>query len=165
LLSSVGMPAALSSALAKRIAAAQTSSSASRTAPGLRSIHELAHVEGLTPSVLQQLADYLTILPQTVPLNVNTARAEVLVATFPGLGLAEARALTQARDEGLWFSNRGDFLNRLNEPEIVQNLPIDVRSEWFKVTGEVRMQHAAVSMRALLQRPGTSIPIVRWMED
>ncbi|HLT98665.1 MAG TPA: type II secretion system minor pseudopilin GspK [Burkholderiaceae bacterium] len=163
LLHSLGMPSALAPAIALRVAQSQPGPSKPATAVGLRSIEDLLGVDGVTPNMVAVLSEWLTFLPPNTPLNVNTASAEVLTASLPGLDLATARSLVEERDGGIWFTSRGDFLNRLKNTEGARRALLDVRSEWFKVSGEVQLQHARVSMTALLQRQGSTPPNVIWM--
>ena len=47
---------------------------------------------GLSPESIERLRAHLTILPDVSKLNVNTASAEVLAATFETMGLRNAIA-------------------------------------------------------------------------
>jgi len=162
LLSSLGVAASLAPAIAQRVARSQPGSGQPATAPALRSIDDLQGMEHIGLDTVATLSSYLTVLPRTVALNVNTASAEVLSAVLPDLDLATARSLTQQRDQGLWFNSRGDFLNRLDNPQKAVSVALDVRSEWFKVHGEVELDHARVGMTALLHRQGNAPPTVSW---
>lgn len=164
LLASLGMPDWLAPAIAARVASTQAGPQSAPTAPGLRSVRDLLGIDGVTLETVTVLSEYLTILPSKSALNVNTASAEVLSASIPRLDLAQARSLVEQRDRGQWFNSRGDLLNRLDDPQIATDILIDVRSEWFKVTGEVSLEHATASLQALLQRQGRSLPVIRWIE-
>jgi len=165
LLTGLGAPHHLAGTIAGRVAAAQPGPQQAASAAHLRTLHDLAGIDGLGLETLAMLADYLTLLPGNTAVNVNTATPEVLSAVIPGLGLAHARALTGERDRGQWFNSRGDFLNRLDMPGLKTEIALDVRSEWFKVTGEVALEHARARMQALLHRPGETPPAIRWIED
>lgn len=165
LLAGLGLPGRLAATIAARVAAAQTGPQRAASAPALRTLHDLRGLEGLRLETLAMLSDYLTLLPENTAINVNTARAEVLSAAIPGLSLGEARGLAEERDRGRWFNSRGDFLNRLGEPRMAADIALDVRSQWFKVTGEVALDHARAGMRALLHRPGDEPPAIHWVEN
>ncbi len=177
LMTRLGLPAALAAGISLRVAAAQPSQvkpsqagsgqarPAGQAAPGLRTLDDLLSVEGMSADILATLSAYLTILPQMTPVNANTASAEVLSASVPGLDLAQARALTEQRDRGQWFNSRADFFNRLSERRITPGNQIGVNSEWFKVTGEVTLDRASARMQALLQRQGDGPPLIRWIKD
>lgn len=163
LLQSLGMPSALAPAIALRVAQSQVGPGRPATTVGLRSLEDLLALEGVSRNMVAVLSEWLTVLPPGTPLNVNTARAEVLVASLPGLDLATARSLVEERDGGIWFTSRGDFLNRLENTEGARRALLDVRSEWFKVSGEVQLDHARVGMTALLHRQGSTPPNVIWV--
>lgn len=165
LLTRLGMPAKLAAPIAARVAASQASPHAPAAAPALRSAHDLIGIEGMDLETVAVLADYVTVLPRHTGINVNTASAEVLSAVIPALSLDQARAVADERDRGQWFNNRGDFVNRLGDAEMVAGITLDVRSDWFKVSGEVVLEHARVGMRALLHRNGDAVPTVHWIES
>lgn len=164
LLAVLGMPSSLASAMAQRVADSQPGRS-SPQAPGLRIMGDLLGIEGMTLDRAATLSGYVTILPQKTPVNINTASAEVLSAIVPGLDLSRARNMTDQRDRGEWFRNRGDFINRLGDTDLKPTSEIGVNSDWFKVSGEVRLDHAAAGMQALLHRQGDRPPLIRWIED
>lgn len=163
LLERLGLPASLAPAVAARVAAAQNGRNGPPAAPGLRGVNDLLGTAQLDAKTLAVLSDHATVLPRQTPLNVNTASAEVLSAMIPGLSPERAHELVQRRDDGVWFTNRGDFVNRLGDPKQVAGIPLDVRSDWFKVSGFVMVDGAAAHLRALLQRSGDAVPAIRWI--
>lgn len=165
LLSDLDMPVSLAPAIARKVAETQTANDRHQAAPGLRAISDLVAVDGVTLDMAARLSAYLTVLPQKTTINANTASAEVLSASVAGLGLAQARALVEQRDDGLWFNNPADFFNRLADPGIVPGNQISVRSEWFKVTGRVTMDSTTASMQTLLHREGGEPPVISWIKD
>jgi general secretion pathway protein K len=62
---------------------------------------------GLSADTVQRLSPYVTILPEVTPVNLNTASAEVIYATVPGLDLAAAQQFVQQRTRS-HFSNLTD---------------------------------------------------------
>jgi len=52
---------------------------------------------GLSATTLVALDNFITVLPEPTPINLNTAPAEVLMASMPGLDLASARQLVAQR--------------------------------------------------------------------
>lgn len=165
LLASLDLPAQLAIAISQRVAQTQTKLDDKPVALGLRNLGDLLGIKGMSPQIVESLASYLTILPQKTTVNANTASAEVLSASIPGLDLAQARQLTDQRDSGLWFNNRADFFNRINDPKIDSENQIGINSEWFKVTGQVIMDKTVVSMQALLHREGNQPPAIRWIKN
>lgn len=165
LLAGLGLPGSLAVAIAQRIADTQSGQNIDPIAPGLRSIDDLLGIKGMSPEIAARLEDYLTVLPEKTTVNANTASAEVLSASVPGLDLAQARDLANQRDRGQWFNSRSDFFNRLAKSNITPGDQIDVSSNWFKVTGEVTLDHIVVGMQALLYRHDGEPPSIRWIKD
>lgn len=129
----------------------------------LRSLDDLAGIEGLEPRLLRRMAVYVSVLPGNTWVNGNTASAEVLSAVVPGLGLPRAQALVAERDGGRWFINRGDFVNRLRMPQVaVDTVQVGITSEWFRLHGQARREQRRVTMEALLFRPEDRQPQVIW---
>jgi len=153
----------LARAMARRVALAQPSENGPPQAVGLRSLDDLRALEGFSPAIVDALQPYITVLPPGAKINVNTATAEVMAAVIPGIGLAGARELTVQRDRGVWFVNRGDFMNRVRVEDDEVGTRIGVNSNWFRVTGEVTVGATLVSLRALLHRNSQGLASVRWV--
>ena len=153
----------LAHVMADRVAQSQYHDGHPPRAVGLRGIDDLRVLEGFTPRILDTLQPFVTVLPVATAINANTASAEVLGAVVQELGLAGARELVVQRDKGMWFTNRGDFINRVRsqEPDAAQR--ISVNSNWFRVTGEVTVGATLVSLRALLHRANQGLASVRWV--
>ena len=131
--------------------------------PMLRSLDDLSGIEGLDPVVLQRLQAYISVLPGPTWVNGNTASAEVLSAVVPQLSLSQAQGLVAERNNGQWFINRGDFVNRLHLPQVaVDSVQVGITSEWFRVQGQARREQRRVTMDALLHRPEDRQPQVIW---
>lgn len=120
--------------------------------PMLRSLDQL-NVPGLDAEGLERLRRVATVLPANTWVNGNTASAEVLAAQVPGLSVAKARQLIAERDGGRWFVNRGDFVNRLQMPQLVlESVQVGITSDWFRLQGAARRGQREVHMEALLLR-------------
>jgi general secretion pathway protein K len=133
------------------------------TRPMLRSLDDLRSVEGMNEALLAKLGPYLTLLPAPTWINGNTASALVLAAYVPGLSVERAQALIAERDGGQWFINRGDFVNRLNMPQLeASRIRVGISSDWFRLRGQVRSDQRRVSLDALLHRPQDRLPQVIW---
>lgn len=165
LLGSLGVPDGLAGPIAQRVADSQLRPDGGQAAPGLRSVGDLLGIEGISPAMAATLSSYLAVLPKSATINANTASAEVLSASIPGLDLARARDLTVQRDGGRWFTSRADFFNRLNDPDIVPGNQIGIASDWFKVTGQVALDDVVARMQALLYRHGGQPPAIRWIKE
>ncbi|WP_312341224.1 type II secretion system minor pseudopilin GspK [Stutzerimonas nitrititolerans] len=145
-----------------------TSPSAAReilhpTRPKLRVLDDLRNLKGIDDAILERLRPYVTILPANTWINGNTARAEVIAAHVPGLSLQQAQSLLAERDQGRWFINRGDFVNRLRMPDSeMTRIRIGITSNWFLVHGRALSGERLVSLHALLQRNEEQHPRIIW---
>ncbi len=92
-----------------------------------RLMDELRLVEGMTEAAFDTLAPFVTVLPRAVPVNVNTAPAEVLAAILPDLSADEIAGILRDRQDDPFASGR-DFLIRMAQrlgEEALAGLPAD----------------------------------------
>jgi len=133
----------------------------------LQDVAELAEIPEFDAAVRARLLPHVTALPALVPLNANTATAEVLAAVIPGLGLDRARMLV-ARRQRAWFRNHADFVAQL-PPELLMvsraataEDRIGVSSQYFIASAQVAYGTSQARGTALLVRPGQGWPRIVW---
>ena len=159
----IGVDPAVSRRISQRVIASYPQNGLPARYPMLRSLDDLSGLEGLDPLMLQRMQRYISVLPGQTWVNGNTASAEVLSAVVPQLSLAQAHVLVAERDSGRWFINRGDFVNRLQLPQVaVDTVQVGITSEWFRLRGQARREQRRVTIDALLQRPEAGQPKVIW---
>jgi general secretion pathway protein K len=112
---------------------------------------------GLRPEVLAELHAYITLLPTRTPVNLNTASAEVIYASTPGLDLADAQKLVTAR-----ASSHFRTLAEANQKIGAQAAQFtegqhSVSSRFFEVRSRLRLDQSVVEERAVLQRDGLTV--------
>ncbi|WP_411881447.1 type II secretion system minor pseudopilin GspK [Polaromonas sp. YR568] len=135
-------------------------------APRLRVIEDLLAVPGIDAGSVARLRPYATVLPQRTWINANTASAEVLAAWVPGLALDRAREVLKARDSGQWFINRGDFVYRLQMPELKPGeVLVGITSRWFRVSSALQMNRTTLLMQALVHDDMEALPQVVWLRE
>ncbi|MFP6557426.1 type II secretion system minor pseudopilin GspK [Paraburkholderia sp. B3] len=128
----------------------------SATAPiVMTSVDGLLDVPGFTPDVLARLRPFVTILPTTTPVNMNTASAEVIAAIMPGMSLSSAQALV-ARRQSVFFRNVGDVqlaLQGVGVPQAAIDTSLcDVNTSYFLVHGRVEHERAELDRTTLVWR-------------
>ncbi|SNS18357.1 type II secretion system protein K (GspK) [Noviherbaspirillum humi] len=126
---------------------------------------DLLAVTGFTPAMLDKVKDFVIVLPARAgltPVNVNTAPAEVLAARIESLSLAEANALVAAR-ERTYFRDAADFTQRL-QGKSIGGASIDVKTSFFLVLGDVRLNRATLNMQALIERNGLNTKVI-WIRE
>lgn len=156
----LGIPLAELQMLAQQLHAA----SASRTAalahqdPPLmpQQVHQLAWL-GLQEASLSRLAPFITVLPETTPVNLNTASAEVLYACLQDLDMVQARQLVSVRNRGHWPDM--DAARKALGPAGQQ---LDAKqhalsSRFFEIWGRMRIDDVVLQETALVQREGTQV--------
>ena len=115
---------------------------------------------GLSPGTLAALENFITLLPEPTPVNLNTAPAEVLVASLPGLNLAAARQLVQLRERGHWATLDAARLALGAAGAEVQESQHSVQSRYFEVLGRMRIDNVVQQDRAMLKRDGLQVSML-----
>ncbi|MCJ0764938.1 type II secretion system minor pseudopilin GspK [Variovorax terrae] len=143
--------------------ALSTESSAGAAAPlAPQRVEQLVWL-GLSPQVVAVLQPYITLLPARTPVNINTASAEVIYASVPGLELADAQRLVAERDRAHFRTLSdagkliGDLASRLSEGQHA------VATRFFEVYGRLRLEQTVVQERSVLQRDGIDVKTL-WRE-
>ena len=124
-------------------------------------VAELALVRGFDDNVRARLRPFVTALPQTTPVNVNTAPAEVIAAVVDGLDLGAAQTLITQRDRG-YFRDPAEFINRLPRGVTAEAQNISVSSDYFLATLRVTIGGAQARGAALLWRSSGGWPTFIW---
>jgi general secretion pathway protein K len=122
----------------------------------LASPSELMLIKGFTPDFYRALAPYVTALPtqgQPTPINVNTAKPQVLRMLDRRIDPDAAEALAKQAAERPWDKVSGGFLAE----STVSGLGIDpqglgVNSEYFLANSAVSLGRATVPLYSVLHR-------------
>ena len=118
---------------------------------------------GLPRDTLKALGPYITLLPQRTTVNLNTASAEVIHASTPGLDMTDAQRLVTAR-ERKHFSTLADANQQLGSTEVkFSDAQHAIASRFFEVTGQLRLDQTLVQERSVLQRDNQQVRTL-WRE-
>jgi general secretion pathway protein K len=106
----------------------------------------------------KKLIDTVTWLPKSTPININTASIEVITAT---LRESNKENLTYLFETVRQFPFRSltEVSSVYNSKFISKNL-IDVKSDFFLVTGYVHFGKAEIGFSALLRREGHATQVI-----
>lgn len=115
---------------------------------------------GLSPGTLAALENFITLLPEPTTVNLNTAPAEVLMASLPGLNLAAARQLVQLRERGHWATLDAARLALGAAGAELQESQHSVQSRYFEVLGRMRIDNVVQQDRAMLKRDGLQVSML-----
>ena len=162
LFAQLGLPPAELTALVQALRQAQAPGNENADAPLMpQSPNQLAWL-GLAPRTLALLAPHITLLPERKPVNLNTAGAEVLMATLRGLDRAGADRIMAVRQMQP-FRSVDDVKKLLGEQIEVSGSEHGVASSYFEVHGRLRMGPTVVQERSLVRRMGLEATTV-WRE-
>jgi len=119
---------------------------------------------GVGPASLKALQPHVTVLPDRSTLNLNTASAEALSASIPGLDLAQAQLLVSERANQP-FRDLPAAQARIPGAtnETVNSQQHDVRSRYFEVRVRLRLDDTVTEEHSLVVRNGLNVN-VRWRE-
>ena len=158
----LGLPRAQASVLANQMLRAN-STSADDSAPLMPyRVDDLVWL-GLPAPMVAVLAPYITVLPISTPVNLNTASAEVLYASGAADDLAAAQTLVAAR-QNTHFKNAKDALKLVSDDSDNPNInDFAIASRYFEVRGRLRLEQTIVEERSLVQRDGNTVKTL-WRE-
>jgi general secretion pathway protein K len=130
----------------------------------LTDISELSGLNGLDADTQRVLLRWVTAIPRSSPLNLNTAPWEVLDAIIPGLDETKLQAL---RPTGAAWRTIDDVRGALAALNLSlpqgEELNLGFSSRWFIATATVELDGAAYQFQTLLERaPG--VLAVRWRQ-
>lgn len=118
---------------------------------------------GLQPATVARLTPYVTVLPEATPVNLHTAPLEVLLASLPGLDTGSAQKLLQARSRS-HFANLEAVRQVLGPAgSALHERRHALRSAYFEITGELRIDALRQTERALAHRTGAQVRLL-WRE-
>lgn len=132
---------------------------ASRAALMPRRVEDLLWL-GLSSATLARLAPFITMLPVTTVVNLNTAPLEVLLASVANLTVAQAQSLIQSRSTQP-LNTLMDALLVVTDPAVrFDPTQQGVASRFFSVTGRLRVGANTVQEVSVLQRNGLLVTAI-----
>jgi general secretion pathway protein K len=182
LLVNLKLDANLAQPVANMVAGAQTvaatqqnpapsSSGGSGEPMDLVRVEDLLALSGFTPQSVEQLRDYVIILPAATPVNVNTAPAELIAALVPNLSLSDAAAVVNSRNRGVYYRDLAAFTSvaqvaaAMRASSGATMVTVAVKSNYFLAYSRVRLDRAALDTQSLLSRPNTPNTSVVWIRE
>ena len=112
---------------------------------------------GLSPATVRALEGFVGVLPEATPVNLNTAPAEVLMASVPGLDLGAARQLVAQRDKAPWTSLEAVRQALGPAGALINEQQHSVNSRYFEVRGRMRIDSVVQQDLALVRREGNQV--------
>ena len=132
-------------------------------------VESLLDVPGFSPEAVEKLRPFVTVLPTTTSVNMNTASAEVIAATVPSMSLSQAQAFA-ARRETVFFHDVGNVTLALTGAGVktdgLDTSQMDVTTKYFLIHGRVQHERAEVDRTTLLYRdPATHTTRIVYIRD
>ena len=115
---------------------------------------------GLPAQTVAALQPYVTVLPGRRPVNLNTASAEVIYASWPGLGMAEAQNLVAERERS-HFRTVADATKLLSGGAPAPEGEVSVATRYFEVRSRLRLEQLVVEERAMIERDTTRVTVLQ----
>jgi len=131
-------------------------------------LDQLASLPEITATDMELLRRHVAVLPGRTPINVNTASAEVLLATVPQLSRARVATVLRLRQQEP-FAQIDDFLAAVGltadpeAPDPVDVGRLSVNSDWFGGEATATVGTRAATRRTLFKRqPFPTGATVQW---
>ncbi|MFN4352254.1 MAG: type II secretion system minor pseudopilin GspK [Hylemonella sp.] len=115
---------------------------------------------GLSPQSLAVLKPYITLLPVRTPLNLNTASAEVIHASLPGLDMAQAQRLVALRTTAAFRSVVDGLRDTGVQAERQSAGALGVSSRFFEIQGRLRLGSTTVRELSLVERQDQDVRVL-----
>lgn len=110
---------------------------------------------GVPADALAKLRPYITLLPEPVGVNLNTAPKEVIAAVVQGMDLASAERLVQHR-QGHPLKDENDVIAVVGRGTNVGSNKEQYYSSYFSVQGRLRFDDRVVEQRFLVYRTNSN---------
>jgi general secretion pathway protein K len=123
------------------------------------SVDELVWL-GIDRDALGRLAPYIVLLPARTPVNANTASREVLASVIDELDLASAERLVQVRQRTP-FKGLQEIQKLLPGAPTLDAKRVGIASNFFEVTGRLRLDKRVLEERSLVERKGIDVVPLR----
>ncbi len=112
---------------------------------------------GLSTKSIALLRPYVTLLPISTPVNLNTADAIVLAAVIPGLDPAQAQRLVAQRASKHFRAISDVAIALGTPPEQLTDAQHSVNSQFFEIHGQLRLDTVMVQQHSVVQRQGLEV--------
>ena len=104
---------------------------------------------GIEPAALAMLEPFVSLLPVSTPVNLNTASREVIAAAIDGIDPGSAERLVQARQRKP-FRTLDEAREQLPQGTTLEPNRVSVDSSYFEVAGRLRLEDRVLEERSLL---------------
>lgn len=115
-------------------------------------ISELRLVKGFTQEVYDTVSPYLTALPATTAININTAEPAVIAALSNEIGLSLAENIVSDRDDEPFEFLREFITHPLLQGKKVNTEALSLQSNYFNLHSEVKIGNSFIKNISTIER-------------
>jgi general secretion pathway protein K len=118
----------------------------------MQTLEEFYSVYGVTPKIYQKLKPYITVIPESVPINLNTCDEKIIKSLRPGLKDSQVKRILFARGNR-GFRTINELFAVLEEFKIpVQNVTTKSQYFWLEVSVISPSKHRWVTKYLVYRR-------------
>ncbi len=125
-------------------------------------VAHLARVKGFTAEAVLRLSGLIVALPESTPVNVNTAPAGVLMMIVADLAPEAAERLVRARADKPYADVEAFRASLPEKARPIEGIPLTVASRYFLVSSSADVKPVRVAYQALVGKPGAGHSGVVW---
>jgi len=122
----------------------------------------LSRIQGFSEEAVAKLKQFCTVLPESTPVNINTASPELLALMLPERSAFEIQSIVETRNLRPFdqLSEIGKLLD--NNKIVLSESQFSVGSHYFMVTSQTQFGKSIIRAEALLKRDGGGWPQLLW---
>ncbi len=122
----------------------------------MQHISELRLVKGITQKIYEDILPFITALPSNTAVNINTAKADVLAAIVPNLGIQSANNLIDERNEEAFTSIQTFISHPLLQDVSVNPQALSTESSFFSLSTEIKIGNSFIKNKSVMNRISNS---------
>ncbi|WP_027014254.1 type II secretion system minor pseudopilin GspK [Comamonas composti] len=157
----LGLPTSYAQQIAQSLRSAASTTADGNVPLMPRTLAQLAWL-GLPPQAVTRLEPYLVLLPESTPVNLNTASAEVIWANSEDLSWSQATQLVQMRASRP-LRTLSDASRTLGLAKELSPSSYAVFTRYFEAYGRLRLGETVISERSTLYRNDLNVSTI-WRE-
>ena len=115
-------------------------------------ISELRLVRGFDQEIYNAVSPYLTALPTTTAININSAEPIVIATLSPEIGIDSAESIVSERDEEAFSSLQEFIAHPLIKGKRVNTEALSVQSSFFSLRSNVKIGNSFIKAISTIHR-------------
>jgi general secretion pathway protein K len=116
----------------------------------LTQVDDLLAVPGYTKEIVDKLRQFVIVLPEPTPININTAPAEVIAAHVQNWSVGRGNALAE-QVKRIPIIDEAMIALALHESKLMEGAKVGIKSNYFLVQSRIRLDRAALDAESLVK--------------